>query len=106
MHLFQHPTCASTSPVIMPRFPKKLLWPLICESEASPKRGWGIQFVVSWDFPKIWLISFLFFGFGSALLGILWWVFKHSIQDAFVIAAYVVAFGTVSVGSVQALLVM
>ena len=28
------------------------------------------------------------------------------IQDAFAIAAYVVAFGTVSVGSVQALLVM
>ena len=52
------------------------------------------------------LSSFFFFGFGSALIGILWCVFKHSIQDAFAIAAYVVAFGTVSVGSVQALLVM
>jgi hypothetical protein len=80
-----------------------------CASAASANPltpGWGIQFLVSWDIPKIWLISLFFFGFGSALIGILWGVFKHSIQDAFEIATYVVAFGTVSVGSVQALLIM
>jgi hypothetical protein len=106
MHLFQNPTCASTSPVLMQRFPKKLLRPLTCPSVNPLTPGWGIQFLAAWDLRKIWLIVFLLFGFGSALIGILWCVFKHSVQDAFAIAAYVVAFGAVSVGSVQALLVM
>lgn len=90
----------------MQRFPKKILRPLTCPSVNPLTPGWGIQFLTSWDFAKIWFLLFIFFGLGSGLIGILWCVFKHSIQDAFAIAAYMVAFGTVSVGTVQALLVM
>ncbi len=70
------------------------------------KPGWGLQIVECWDAQKIWLLIFMFFGLGSLAIGVLWAAFEHSIQDAFAIAGYMVAFATVSVGSVQAILVM
>jgi len=60
--------------------------------------------VEGWDVKKIWIAGFLLFGLGSLLLGILWAVFGHSIQDAFAIASYVVSFATLSIGTVQAVL--
>jgi hypothetical protein len=55
---------------------------------------------------KIWTISFILFGFGSMLIGVLWGVYGRSIQDALAIASYIVAFATLSVGTLQAWLVM
>lgn len=68
--------------------------------------GWGLQFEEGWDARKIWWVVFVIFGCGSAGIGVLWAVLGHSVQDAFAIAGYMVAFGTASVGSLQALLVM
>lgn len=104
MHIFQHPDCAEDEPLCLSRFPKKLKEKLLCKGGIKP--GWGLQFIEGWDGKKLWLVGFLFFGLGSLTIGVLWAVLEKSIQDAFAIAAYVVAFGTMSVGTMQALLVM
>ena len=104
LHLFQNPDCADKESVCADRFPKKLREVLKCSSGAKP--GWGLQLVEDWDWQKIWLIGFVFFGLGSFLIGIMWAVYNHSVQDAFAIASYVVAFGAVSVGTLQTLLVL
>jgi len=104
MHIFQHPECAEQEPICLSRFPKKVKEKLRCDHGTQP--GWGLEFIEGWDEKKIWIICFIIFGVGSLMIGVLWAVFEHSIQDAFAIAAYMVAFATVSVGSMQALLVM
>jgi hypothetical protein len=104
MHISQHPECAEDEPICLSRFPKKQKEKLKCLSGVRP--GWGLQFIEGWDSKKIWIILFVFFGLGSLAMGVLWAVFEHSIQDAFSMAAYMVAFATVSVGTVQAILVM
>ena len=104
MHVFQNPDCADDDPLCLSKFPKKLKEKLSCKK--GVKRGWGLQFIEGWDGKKLWIVGFVFFGLGSLTFGIVWAVLKHSIQDAFAIAAYMVAFGTMSIGTVQALLVM
>ena len=106
MHLFHSPSCALNSPVLMQRFPKKILRPLTCPNVNPLIPGWGIQFLTTYSVPKLFLLFSIFFCLRSAIFGVLWCVFKHSIQDAFAIAAYVVALGGVGIGSVQALLVI
>ncbi|KAH8652674.1 hypothetical protein BGZ60DRAFT_519845 [Tricladium varicosporioides] len=101
MHCFNHPDDTEDEQVCLTRFPKKIKEKLRCSKGAHP--GWGLQFVEGWDIKKTWLLAF---GVGSLLLGILWTYFKHSIQDAFTMSAYLIAFGTVTIGTVQAVLVM
>jgi hypothetical protein len=102
LHCFHNPDHAGDEPFCLDRFPKKLKDKLKLTKDV----GWGLQFVEGWNVKKLWIVVFVFFGLGSLLIGIFWAYFKHSIQDAFSIAAYMVAFATVSVGTVQALLVM
>lgn len=104
MHLFQHPECADDEMLCLNRFPKKLKEKLKCAKGINP--GWGLQFVEGWDLRKIWILVFILFGMGSLVLGVLWAVYKHSIQDAFAIAAYMLTFATLTVGVMQALLIM
>jgi hypothetical protein len=104
MHVFQHPDCAEPEPLCLSRFPKKLKERLRCRGGIKP--GWGLHFIEGWSAKRIWIVVFIIFGLGSLTTGILWAVFKHSIQDAFALASYMVAFATVSVGTVQALVVM
>lgn len=104
MHVFQNPDCAEDEPLCLSRFPKKLKEKLLCRGGIKP--GWGLQFIEGWDVRKLWLIGFVFFGVGSLTLGIVWAVMKHSIQDAFALAAYVVAFGMITLGTVQAFMVV
>jgi hypothetical protein len=104
MHLFQYPECAEDEPLCLSRFPKKLKEKLKSQSGINP--GWGLQFVEDWDFKKLWIAVFVFFGLGSLVIAFSWAVLKHSIQDAFAIAAYMVAFATLTLGLMQALLVM
>ncbi|KAH7399773.1 hypothetical protein BKA64DRAFT_670366 [Cadophora sp. MPI-SDFR-AT-0126] len=104
MHVFQNPECADEEPLCLSRFPKKLKERLACQR--GIKLGWGLQFVEGWDGKKLWLTGFVFFGLSSLTIGILWAVLKHSIQDAFAVAGYMVALGTMSIGTIQAFLVM
>lgn len=98
MHVFQHLDCAEPKPLCLSRFPKKLKERLRCKGRIKP--GWGLQFVKGWSAKRIWIVVFVIFGLRSLTTGILWAVFKHSIQDAFALATYIVAFATVSVGIV------
>jgi hypothetical protein len=100
MHLFHHPSHAEDDSICLERFPKKLKEKLKCSGGVNP--GWGLQFVDGWNIKKIWILSFVFFGLGSLVIGILWAVYGRSIQDAFAIASYIVGFATVSVGTMQA----
>jgi hypothetical protein len=102
MHLFEHPDHAEDEPICFDRFPKKLKEKLICSRGINP--GWGLQFVEGWDMKKIWAAIFAMFGIGSLFIGVLWTVYKHSIQDAFTMASYAVAMAAVSVGTLQAFL--
>lgn len=103
MHLFEHPDHAEDEPICLDRFPKKLKDKLLCRGGSNP--GWGLQFVEGWDMKKIWGLVFLLFGMGSLLIGVLWSVYGHSIQDAFTMAGYMVAMATVSMGTIQAFLI-
>ncbi|PQE12412.1 transcription factor c2h2 protein [Rutstroemia sp. NJR-2017a BVV2] len=104
MHLFQHPDHADEETVCLDRFPKKLKERLQCKPGTPTSIGWGLEFVEDWDWKFIWWIAFAVLGLGSLLMGVLWVVFKHSVQDAFAIAAYMVAFVGVSVGALQSAL--
>lgn len=103
MHLFQNPSHAGGDVVCLDRFPKKLKEVLKCSVGA--KTGWGLYFVESWDAQMTWLMSLILFVLGSLMIGVLWAVYKHSIQDAFSIASYMVAFATVTSGTIQVLIV-
>ena len=104
MHLFHHPSHAEDDSTCLERFPKKLKERLKCSGGVNA--GWGLQFVEGWNIKRIWVLAFVIFGLGSLLIGVLWAVYERSIQDAFAIANYMVAFATVSVGTVQAFLAM
>jgi hypothetical protein len=104
MHLFHNPSHADENSFCLNRFPKKLKERLLYNGNANP--GWGLQFVEGWNMKKIWIITFIIFGLGSLLMGVLWCVYHGSIQDAFTIASYMVAFATISIGTLQAFLVM
>ncbi|RDL37225.1 uncharacterized protein BP5553_04658 [Venustampulla echinocandica] len=104
MHVFQHPDCAEEESLCLSRFPKKLKERLRCRGGIKP--GWGLQYEDGLDIKKLWITLFVVFGLGSLTIGISWAILKHSIQDAFAIAAYLLAFATVTVGTVRALLVM
>ena len=104
MHIFQHPDCADEESLCLSRFPKKLNEKLRCQKGIKP--GWGIQFEEDWDAKKLWIFVFVLFGLGSTTIGILWAVLEHSIQDAFAIAAYMLAFATITMGTIRAMLVM
>ncbi|KAF7951250.1 uncharacterized protein EAE97_002801 [Botrytis byssoidea] len=106
MHLFLHPHHADEDTVCLDRFPKKLKEKLSCKIGQPTNFGWGLEFVEGWDMKSIWIVAFIVFGIGSLLLGVLWAVYKHSIQDAFTIAGYMVSFTAISVGAIQSLLVM
>lgn len=106
MHLFLNPSHADDDTVCLDRFPKKLKEKLSCKKGQATSFGWGLEFVEGWDMKSIWVIAFIIFGLGSLILGILWSVYKHSIQDAFAISGYMVSFAGISVGPVQSLLVM
>lgn len=103
-HLFLHPDHAEEEAICLDRFPKKLKEKLQCKGGVNP--GWGLQFVEGWDMKTIWVIAFLGFGVGSLLVGVMWAVYGHSIQNAFAIAGYMVGLLGVSLGTLQAVLVM
>ncbi|TAQ87030.1 hypothetical protein B7494_g4654 [Chlorociboria aeruginascens] len=96
MHLFQHPEHADEGAVCLDRFPKKLKERLECRKGQATNFGWGLQFVEGWNMKIIWVLAWVFFGTGSLMVGVLWAIYGHNVQNAFAIAAYIVAFATIS----------
>ena len=101
-HWFQHPEEAWDLPYAYSLFPKKRKGQLDVDLSQGPSVAWGIQIVEGWLSSRIWLLSLLLFLCGSLAFGICWTIFKHDIQGAFGVAAYIVAFLTLAVGAAQA----
>jgi hypothetical protein len=88
MHFFHHPEHAEDEPACLDRFPKKLRERFAVCSGKATGTGWGLHLVEGWDSRKTWVMCFVLFGVGSSLWGILWTVFKKSVQDAFAISGF------------------
>ena len=103
MHLFSCPEHAGERSVCLDRIPKKLRERLQVSQETGIDVGWGLQLEEGWNQKKVWCCAFLVFGIGSGVGLVLCKVFEHSIQDAFAVAAYMVAVVTLSIGFTQAM---
>ena len=102
MHLYQHPEDAEASGICMKRIPKKLKERLsVCPTKGTGL-GWGVHFVESWHYNVIWILGFGTLLAASMVFLVCWAVLKHDVQGASGVAAYMLAFVTLLVGTVQA----
>ena len=66
--------------------------------------GWGIHLVESWVVSRLWLLGLMLFVIGSLVFGVCWSIFRHDLQGAFSVAAYIVTLMGITVGTLQAAL--
>lgn len=83
-------------------FPKRRKGELEIDLNHAPRVGWGIQIVEGWLDYRLWLLSLSVFLCGSLAFAICWTVFRHDIQGAFGVSAYIIALLTLTVGAAQA----
>lgn len=102
VHLYDHPHEAETMATCLDKLPKKLRERLLVCPTRGTGLGWGIHFVEGWHLTMIRLLVFVVLGLGSLVFGVCWAVLKHDLQGAFGVSAYIMAFLTLSIGSVQA----
>jgi len=103
MHLFAHPDHADPrAKEDLNRIPKKLKDRLaICPTQGRGI-GWGVHFIEGWHLSALSLVAYLVFLIASLVFFVCWAVLKQDVQGASGVAAYILAFTTLSVGSVQA----
>ena len=102
LHLINHPTHAEEDGFVLDRIPKKLKEPLhVCPSRGTGL-GWGIYFIEGWQVSIITIVAFAVLLAGSLAFLICWSVLKHDIQGASGVAAYIIAFLGLAIGSMQA----
>ncbi|MCJ1407014.1 hypothetical protein MMC19_001084 [Ptychographa xylographoides] len=103
MHLCTHPEDADDSDLIcLNRIPKKLKERLLVDPARGTGLGWGVHFVEGWRYNVIWLLAFIVLLFSSLVFLICWAVLQHDIQGASGVAAYMLAFVALGIGSIQA----
>lgn len=102
MHLFAHPDHADPrAKEDLNRIPKKLKDRLaICPTQGRGV-GWGVHFVEGWHFSALFLVAYVVFLIASLVFFVCWAVLKQDVQGASGVAAYILTFTTLSVGSVQ-----
>lgn len=101
-HWFHHPEDANQMAITCVRTPKKRRDRLIVCPQAGTGVGWGIQIVEGWFLSKVWLLALLLFMLGSLVFGICWATLRFDVQGAFGVSAYMVAFASLLVGTLQA----
>nr|AUW30880.1 putative transcription factor [Cladonia uncialis subsp. uncialis] len=84
-HLFHHPEDANDTSITCLRAPKKRKVKLTVCPRQGTSVGWGVHLVE-----------------GSLVFGICWTVFRHDVQGAFSVAAYMVTLIGTVVGTLQA----
>lgn len=105
MHLCTHPEDADETQVIcLDRIPKKLKERLLVCPSNGTGIGWGVHFVEGWHYTLAWLLVFVTLLVSSVVFLICWAVLRHDLQSASGVAAYMLAFVALSVGTVQAAL--
>ena len=102
LHLINHPTHAEEDGFVLDRIPKKLRQRLLVCPSRGTGLGWGIYFIEGWQVSIITIVAFAVLLAGSLAFLICWSVLKHDIQGASGVAAYIIAFLGLAIGSVQA----
>jgi hypothetical protein len=100
LHLFKHPndTCfAEGTQRVLRRLPKRLNEELDLQLEEDTKIGWGLHFEEGLDTTKVIIAAFVVFGLGSLAWGVVWAVFRGSIQDAFAVSAWWIAMAPLTI---------
>ena len=103
LHLISHPTHAEEDGFVLDRIPKKLKERLLVPPSRGTGLGWGIYFIEGWHFGVITLVAFAVLLAGSLAFLICWSVLEHDLQGASGVAAYMVAFLGLAIGSTQAM---
>lgn len=75
-------------------------------ASGARNRAYGLYFVEGWNVRKLWIVGGIVFVGGSLVWAILWSIFEHSLQDAFAVAAWVVAAFGVLGGAAHAVMMM
>lgn len=102
LHLINHPTHAEEDGFVLDRIPKKLRERLLVCPSRGTGLGWGIYFIEGWHVSIITIVTFAVLLAGSLAFLICWSVLKHDVQGASGVAAYIVAFLGLAIGSIQA----
>ncbi|KAL9118152.1 MAG: hypothetical protein Q9187_005307 [Circinaria calcarea] len=104
MHLCSHPEDADdVDALCLDRIPKKLRDRLLVCPTKGTGLGWGIHFIEGWHYNIIWLLAFVLLLLASLVFLICWGALQHDLQGASGVAAYMLAFVTLFIGSIQAL---
>ncbi|MCJ1404027.1 hypothetical protein MMC11_007251, partial [Xylographa trunciseda] len=105
MHLCTHPEDADdAAAVCLARIPKKLKERLFVDPASGTGVGWGVHFVEGWQYSAVWHVAFVTLLLASVVFLTCWALFKQDVQGASGVAAYMLAFMTLAVGSLQAAL--
>ena len=102
LHLINHPTHAEEDGFVLDRIPKKLRERLLVCPSRGTGLGWGIYFIEGWHLSIITIVAFTVLLAGSLAFLVCWSVLKHDVQGASGVAAYIVAFLGLAIGSIQA----
>ena len=102
LHLINHPSHAEEDGLLLDRIPKKLRERLLVCPSRGTGLGWGIYFIEGWHISVITLVAFAVVLTGSLAFLICWSVLKHDVQGASGVAAYMIAFLGLAIGSIQA----
>ena len=102
LHLINHPAHAEEDGFVLDRIPKKLKERLLVPPSRGTGLGWGIYFIEGWHVSVITLVAFAVLLAGSLVFLVCWSVLEHDLQGASGVAAYMVAFLGLAIGSIQA----
>jgi hypothetical protein len=102
MHYFCCPDDAPSATPCFRKMPKKMNQKLTVCPVQGVSPGWGLHFVEGWNWKKILTVSCFVFILASLAVGVLYWKFEHSIQDAFTIGMFMLACFAISIGTLQA----
>ena len=102
LHLIENPTHAEEDGFVLDRIPKKLRQRLLICPRRGTGIGWGIYFIEGWHLSVITVVAFVVLLAGSLAFLICWSVLKHDVQGASGVAAYIIAFLGLAIGSIQA----
>lgn len=64
--------------------------------------GWGIHLVEGWVTSRLWALFFSLFVLASLLFGVFWSTFKHDVQGAFGVSAWILSLAVLTIGTLQA----
>ncbi|KAL8785902.1 MAG: hypothetical protein Q9195_008447 [Heterodermia aff. obscurata] len=103
LHLINHPTHADEDGFVLDRIPKKLKERLLVSPSRGTGIGWGIYFIEGWHVSVVTIVAFAVLLAGSLAFLICWSVLKHDLQGASGVAAYIIAFLGLAIGSIQAI---